>query len=60
MSHRLGNHRLLPARSTANKARPNIDRLVREIAAAKKAGDAAAVAKLEREYAFAVVISLAP
>lgn len=60
MNHRLGNHRVRPARSTANKARPNLDRLTREIAAAKKCGDAAAVAKLEREYAFAVMNSLAP
>ena len=58
MSRRLGNHRVRPARSEANRARGEIDRLTREIAAAKARGDAEAVARLEDEKAWALVNSL--
>ncbi len=58
MSRRLGNHRVRPARSEANRARPDLDRLNRELAAAKARGNTAAVAVLENQIAWALVNSL--
>lgn len=58
MSRRLGNHRVRPARSEANRARPDLDRLNRELAAAKARGDTEAVARIENEKAWALVNSL--
>ena len=58
MGRRLGNHRVRPARSEANRARFEIDRLNRELAAAKARGNTAAVAVLENQIAWALVNSL--
>lgn len=58
MSRRLGNHRVRPARSEANRARFGIDRLKAELAAAQRSGNTAAVSVLENQIAWAVVNSL--
>jgi len=47
-----------PARSEANRARFEIDRLNRELAAAKARGNTAAAAVLENQIAWALVNSL--
>lgn len=57
--NRNSRHLLRPNRSKANRARPELARLDREIAAAKALGDAAAVAKLETEKAWLIANSIA-
>ena len=58
MSRRLGNHRVRPARSEANRARPQIERIERELKAAYARHDAQAIARLETERAWAIGNSL--
>jgi hypothetical protein len=55
---RLGQHRMRPERSPANQARPALARLDSQLAAAKRKGDAALVAKIENERAWLIVNSL--
>lgn len=58
MARRLGNHRVRPALSPATKAKAEIQAIEAKLAAARRAGDAAAVARLEEQRAWAVVNSL--
>jgi hypothetical protein len=47
-----------PERSPANQARPALARLDSQLAAAKRKGDAALVAKIENERAWLIANSL--
>lgn len=58
MSRRLGNHRVRPALSPATRAKAQIAAIEAKLVAARRAGDAAAVERLEKDRAWAVVNSL--
>lgn len=55
---RLGNHRVRPALSSAAKAKAEILAIEAKLAAARRAGDAVAISRLETARAWAVANSL--
>lgn len=60
MSARLGNHRVRPARSTANRAKASIKTLQAKLRDAQRIGATATAAKLETELAWLIANSLVP
>lgn len=57
-SPRLGNHRVRPALSNAAKAKAEILAIEAKLAAARRAGDAAEINRLETARAWAVANSI--